>query len=224
MPAMDNNFVGLGAIDFRYLLLDLYKQVGINENELVVLLMTDHLLRQGNDLVTADLLSLKMNLKVKEIDAILAGLVKRDLLSYEQKKDKLRTSVEPLKRKLYKLFQLQMAKNNQNLLSADRAEILSRLYSYFEQRLNRTLSPIENQTLSKWLDDAYGEEDIKAALENALAANKRNFKAVDRALRTSRRRDDIDQEGVSAVNDSWDADIARTIEIAKTKWVNDDGE
>ena len=221
---MDNNFAGLGAIDFRYLLLDLYKQVGLSENELAVLLMTDHLLRQGNDLVTADLLSLKMTLKVKEIDGILAGLVKRELLSYEQSKDKLRTSVEPLKKKLYKLFQLQMAKNNQNLLSADRAEILSRLYGYFERRLSRTLSPLENQTLSKWLDDAYSEEDIKAALENALAAGKRNFKAVDRALRTSRRRDDFEQEGYSGVNDSWDADIARTIEIAKTKWVKDDGE
>ncbi|MCR5491540.1 MAG: DnaD domain protein [Bacilli bacterium] len=221
---MDSNFTGLEAIDFRYLLLDLYKQVGLSENELAVLLMTDHLLRQGNDLVTADLLSLKMNLKVKEIDAILAQLVKRELLSYETTKDKLRTSVEPLKKKLYKLFQLQMAKNNQNLLSADRAEILSRLYSYFEQRLNRTLSPIENQTMSKWLDDAYSEEDIKTALETAIATNKKNFKAIDRALRTSRRRDDIALEGVSGVSDSWNADIERTIEIAKTKWVNNDGE
>ena len=88
----------LQAIDFRYLLLDLYKQARLSENELAVVLMVDHLTRQGNDLVTADLLSLKMNLKVKELDEILAGLVKRGLIAYESKGERLFTSLEPLKK------------------------------------------------------------------------------------------------------------------------------
>lgn len=214
----------LQAIDFRYLLLDLYKQARLSENELAVVLMVDHLTRQGNDLVTADLLSLKMNLKVKELDEILAGLVKRGLIAYESKGERLFTSLEPLKKELYRLFQAQLAKNNQNLMSADRAEILSRLYAYFEKRLNRTLSPLENETLSSWLNDAYTEEDIKDALERALASNKRNFKQVDKMLRTARRRDDLALEGVSGVDDNWNADIERTIAIAKTRWVDDEEE
>jgi hypothetical protein len=54
------------AVDFRYILLDDYKKLGISEEELSVIMMVDHLLRRGNDLVTADLLSLKMNYKTAD--------------------------------------------------------------------------------------------------------------------------------------------------------------
>ena len=54
------------AVDFHYLLLEQYKKLGISESDLIVLLMVDHLILQGNDLVTADLLSLKMNYKTKD--------------------------------------------------------------------------------------------------------------------------------------------------------------
>ena len=219
-----NDSTPLAAIDLRYLLLDLYKEANLNENELAVILMIDHLTRAGNDLVTADVLSLKMTLKVKELDAILSGLVKKNLVEYVTKNGKLFTSLEPLKKLLYQLFQAKLAKNNQILLSADRAETLSRLYAYFEKRLNRTLSPLENETLSSWLNDAYTEEDIKDALERAIAASKRNFKTIDKMLRTARRRDDIALEGISAVDERWNADIEHTIAIAKTRWVDDEDE
>ena len=84
------------------------------------------------------------------------------------------------------------------------------------------MSPLENETLSSWLNDAYTEEDIKDALERALATNKRSFKSVDKMLRTARRRDDLALEGVSGVDDNWNADIERTIAIAKTRWVDDE--
>ena len=41
-------------------------------------------------------------------------------------------------------------------------------------------------------------------------------------LRTARRRDDLALEGVSGVDDNWNADIERTIAIAKTRWVDDE--
>lgn len=210
------------AIDFQYILLENYKKLGISEKQLSVILMTEHLTRQGNSLVTADLLSLKMNFKVKELDAILVELVKADFLAFEMVGSGLVTSLEPLKDKLYRLFQLDVAKEKQNLHDAERSGLLTELYAYFEKRLHRTLSPIEQDTLSTWLDDAYDQEDIKSALEEAIASGKRSFKSIDRLLRTSRRREDIDKEGYSGVDDNWDKDIEKTIEIAKTKWVNDD--
>lgn len=210
------------AIDFQYILLENYKKLGITEKQLSVILMIEHLTRQGNSLVTADLLSLKMNFKVSELDATLVELVKRDFLAYEMVGSDLVTSLEPLRDKLYRLFQLDVAREKQNLQNAERSSLLSGLYSYFEKRLNRTLSPIEQDTLSTWLDDAYSETDIKSALEEAIASGKRTFKSIDRLLRTSRKRDDIGKEGYTTVNDNWDKDIEKTIEIAKTKWVNDD--
>ena len=56
------------AIDYRYLLIEYYKKLRLSENELCVLLMIDQLLQQKNTLITPDLLSLKMNLDVREIE------------------------------------------------------------------------------------------------------------------------------------------------------------
>ncbi len=219
---MPNPQVTMDAIDFRYILLDTYKKLGINENELAVILMLDHLIRGNNQFITADLLSLKMTLKTKDIDSILASLLKKEYIAYDLTKEGMRTSIEPLKKKLYEQFQHELAKNQANLVSADRAEALNRLFAYFEKRLNRTLSPLENDLISSWLDDGYREEDITSALEDTLASNHRSMKYVDKMLRTARRREDIEKEGYSGINDVWDKDIEKTIEIAKTKWIEDD--
>jgi len=209
-------------IDFRHLLLDAYKTMGLSEAELATILMVDHLTRLGNGLITADLLALKMSMKSREIDAVLASLVTKDLLAYETVNGSLRTSLEPLKKKLYKQFQAKMEKDKANLISSDRAETLSRLNAYYEKRLNRTLSPLEMDSLSNWLDDAYSEKDIRDALEEAIAKNKKSFKSIDKILRLGRSRSDIDKEGYSGINDTWNEDIERTIEIAKTKWVDNE--
>ena len=218
MPVLPN----MDAVDFRYILLDQYKKLGINENQLAVLLMLDHLLRQGNAMITAEMLSLKMNLKTKELDAILVELLQKEFIAYDNSGGTMRTSIEPLKKVLYKRFQLSLAKDRQRLLSADWADILNRLYAYYEKRLNRTLSPLETDMINTWLDDSFDEDAIKSALEKAIADGRRNIKSIDKRLRASRRRDDIEKEGFSAVNENYSADIEHTLEIAKVRWA--DGE
>lgn len=210
------------GVDFSYILLDNYRNFGMNETELSVVFMIDHLLRQGNDLITSDLLCLKMTLPSHEIDKILSSLVKEGYLAYETTPKGMTTSLSPLRAKLYKAFERSLAKDRQNLLSEQRAGALSRLYTQFEKRLNRVLSPIENQQIGQWLDASYNEEDILNALEEALLQKKRSFKSIDKIIRSGRVREDIAREGMSAVSDNWDADIERTIEIAKAKWVDDE--
>lgn len=212
------------ALDFRFLLLDSYKKLGLSEEDVMVCLMIDHLLKQGNRLVTADLLALKMNRKAKEIDATMVGLVKRNYLEYEVTGGEMRTSLKPLETKLYAEFEKALTQNRQNLNAAERNAELSELYAYFEKRLARALSPIEKEFIANWLDDAYGVKTIKDALEDALAAGKKTIKSIDKILRSNRAREDISKEGYTGVSSRWSADIERTIEIAKTKWVKDDDE
>ena len=50
------------GIDFPYLLLEYYKKLGLSEKEVAVLFMINHLNNQKNDVVTPDMLSMKMNL------------------------------------------------------------------------------------------------------------------------------------------------------------------
>lgn len=210
------------GVDFLYLLIDNYRYFGISEKELAVLLVVDHLLRKGNTLVTSDLLSLKMNLKSSEIDKILSDLVRNEYLAYETVGKSMVTSLRPLKQKLYKAMERSLAKDRQNLLSEQRASALSRLYEYFERRLNRVLSPLENDLIGNWLDAGYEENEIRNALEDALSQRKRSLKSVDKILRSGRIRSDVAAEGYSGVNDDWDQDIQHTLEIAKAKWVDDE--
>ena len=214
--------VSMDAVDFRYLLLENYKRLGISEEKVLTLLMVDHLLRGGNYFVTSDLLSLKMNYKPSQCDALLASLMKDGYLSYETMEGKMRTSLDPLKKKLYAQFQSDISRAKASLNSAEKTEKLSRLYAYFEKRLNRTLSPLENDMIDTWLNDAYGEEAIEDALENALFKGKKTMKAVDKELRTRRGSEDIAKEGYTGVSDYWDKDIERTIELAKQKWKEDE--
>lgn len=214
--------VSMDAVDFRYLLLENYKRLNIPEEKVVTLLMVDHLLRGGNYFITGDLLSLKMNLKTSKCDELLASLMKEGYLSYETIEGKMRTSLEPLKKKLYSLFQADISRAKASLNSAEKSERLARLYAYFEKRLNRTLSPLESDMIDTWLNDAYSEEAIKDALENAIAKGKKAIKSVDKELRTRRVADDIAKEGYTGVSDYWDKDIERTIELAKQKWKDDE--
>ncbi|MBQ2493799.1 MAG: DnaD domain protein [Bacilli bacterium] len=207
------------SVDFRYLLLEYYKKLGLTENEVLVLLMVNHLLNQKNDWITADMLSLKTNLKTKELDRILSDLVKRGFLEYVL--ESARVSLEPISKTLWQLFALDVAKNNQNRLSAERAELLSEIYSYYEKKLGRTLSPFDKDQINQWLDDGYRVEQIRHALDDALAEGRKTMKSVGKRLRLARAGEDIDREGYTLVGDNWDQDIAKTMEIVKTKWVDD---
>ena len=108
------------AIDFHYVLLDHYKALGIKEDELAVILLIDHLLKQGNDLVTADLLSLKMNLKTKELDSLMVDLVKKGILEYDTSGKTMRTSLKPLEARLVQEFEKDIARDKQRLLRSIR--------------------------------------------------------------------------------------------------------
>ncbi len=211
------------TIDFRHILLEHYKKLGIKEDELVVLLIVEHLTRMGNSLITADMVALKTNYKTSQIDKILVNLMNKGYLAYEMADKTMRTSLEPLKKKLYAQFQADLAKDRQNLLSAERAEILNRLYGYFEKRLNRTLAPLESELINSWIDDAYTEDDIKSSLEEGIAKNKRSMKSIDKILRQGRRRSDIGKEGYSGVTDTWNKDIDETIELAKALFHDEEG-
>ncbi|MCQ2741827.1 MAG: DnaD domain protein [Bacilli bacterium] len=214
----------LENVDFRYILLDDYKKLKISEEELSVIMMVDHLLRQDNDLVTADLLALKMNYKTAQIDKILVSLLKKGFIEYEELAiGGMRTSLEPLKNKLREQFAADLAKDRANLQSAERNQNLNTLYAIFEKRRNRTLSPIEMDLISTWLDDGYTTTQIKDALEDCLAANKKSLKSVDKVLRSNRAREDVRKAGVTGVTDEdWNKNIEETIALAKIRWVDDD--
>lgn len=211
-----------GAVSFRYMLLEHYKKMGFTENELALLLMIDHLLEQGNTLITTDALALKMTMDPKEIDTILTSLLKRNIVSFETKDDKFVTTLTPLYEKLGKAFAKSMAYENEKEANEARDMRLANLYDFFEDRWSRTLSPLEKATVADWVDAGYTDKEIQDALRDGLREGKVNVRYVDRRLRAKRATSDIEKEGYTATSETWDKDIEESLRIGKQKWEDED--
>ena len=210
------------AIDFRFLLLENYKKLKISENELAIIFMIDHLVSQGNPFVTADLLSLKMSLDIKEIDALIADLLTRGFIEYATIGGKTVTSLNPLKEKLFREFQMSVSKEVEN--KKDREEVLSNIYSTFENELGRPLQAMEFSLIREWVDFGYSDEMIVNALKEALSQGKKSLRSVDKILLSWAKREDLETEGKTPIDDDWTKNLEETIRIAKTPWLDDDDE
>lgn len=210
------------AIDFRYLLLENYKKLKITENELVTILMIDHLISQGNPFVTADLLSLKMSLDVKDIDKILASLLRKKMLEYVTTGKKTATTLEPLKQKLYSEFQLYLRVEEEQSKKKKVNEELENIYATFQKLLGRSLSPVEISRIREWVSYGFSDEQITNALKDALSKGKKSLTAVDKILLSYQVRDDVSSEGISTISKDWNKNLEETIRIAKTPWLDDD--
>ena len=210
------------AIDFRFLLLENYKKLKISENELAIIFMIDHLVAQGNPFITADLLSLKMSLDIKEIDALLADLLTRGFVEYATLNGKTVTSLNPLKEKLFREFQMSVSKEVDN--KKDREEVLSNIYATFENELNRPLQAMEFSLIREWVDFGYSDEMIVNALKEALSQGKKSLRSVDKILLSWAKREDLESEGKTPIDDDWTKNLEETIRIAKTPWLDDDDE
>jgi DNA replication protein len=212
------------AIDFRFLLLENYKKLKINEKELVTLFMIDHFISLGNPFVTADLLSLKMSLDVKEIDKTLVSLLTRGFIEYIAQGKKTITTLNPLKAKLYREFQISLTKEDEVKASKEVETELNNIFQEFSKMLGRSLAPVEISKIREWVSYGYSDELIINALKEALNKGKKSLRSVDKILLIWSSRDDRENEGVSLKSEEWNKSLEETIRIAKTPWIdkNDD--
>lgn len=208
------------ALDFRYLLLEYYRKLKLNENELATVLMIDHLLDQKNSLITPDLLSMRMSLSTKELDKIFVNLIEKGYLIFDTGK-KIKVSLKPLKKKLYDVFEKALEKERETKLSEEKTKALQNIYQVFEKELARPLSPLEFSLIGEWVDYGFKDETIIEALRVALSKGKKTLKSVDKILLQWQARDDIEKTSRTTIKNNWEDDIEKTMEIIKAKWIDD---
>ena len=209
------------AIDFRFLLLENYKKLQIREDELAVIFMIDHLIGQGNPFINADLLSLKMTLDHRSIDNVLANLLTRGFIEYVSQGNKTVTSLNPLKEKLFREFQMASTFEQESKASQKVNDMLTNIYGEYERLLERPLSQVEFSKIREWISYGYSDQLIIDALKEALSKGKKSLKSVDKILLSWAEREDIEKEGHTSLNDNWDKNLEETIRIAKTPWLDD---
>ena len=210
------------ALDFRYLIIENYKKLKINEKELATILVMDQLINEGNRFVTVDLLSLKMTLDTKEIDEIFAKLLTKGFIVYKTVGKKTVTSLDPLKERLYHDFQITLSNETDEAKREETENCLSNIYEQYEKLLNRPLSPVETSKIREWVSYGYEDNMIVDALKVALNHGKKSLRSVDKILLAWSQRDDLQSEGHTPLSEEWDKNLEETIRIAKIPWVKKD--
>ena len=201
-------------IDWKTLLIENYKQLGLNENEVSIILIIDCIKKTGKYLVSPDLIALKSTLSLKEIDDINSTLIAKKMICLDDGQFGLETSLRPLIEKLHYIFVEEMADD-------DRYADKDRIFDKLEKTVGRPLSKYEMDTVKAWLTDGETYDTISGAVEIAMFANRRNINYIDQILVEYRMKRDADREGISVVsNNKWSQNISATIELAKLDWVN----
>ena len=201
-------------IDWKSLLIENYKQMGLNENEVSIILIIDCIKKTGKNLVSPDLIALKSTLPMKDIDSINSDLMSKKIIALEDGLYGLETSLRPLIEKLHQIFIEEMVDDEKY---ADKDRIFARL----ENTLGRPLSKYEMDTVKEWLNEGETYDSISGAIEIALFANRKNINYMDQILAEYRMKRDMDTEGISvASNNKWSQNLSATIELAKLDWVN----
>ncbi|HLU23728.1 MAG TPA: DnaD domain-containing protein [Bacillaceae bacterium] len=184
---MDNKMIVAwmesGMMQIPILLMEKYRQIGLDEKELIVLLQVISFIEKGNHFPTPEELSERMTITSKECSLILRRLIQLQLLKIEKdNSEEVRSekySVAPLWTKLAdELMSEQKQKDLQTVLDEGQD-----IYTMFEQEFGRPLSPMECESLAMWLDeDKQDPVIIKAALRESVLSGKVNFRYIDRIL------------------------------------------
>ncbi|MFD6441097.1 DnaD domain-containing protein [Peribacillus sp. NPDC060186] len=171
-----------GTITIPSFLLTNYKTMGLNEQEMVLLLQLQSFIDKGNHFPAPSQLSERMTLQESECLFLIQRLVQRGfvemLVESNQEIGQEKYSLAPLYEKMMDCF----LKSLKQAESAEVQKAGESLYTIFEQEFGRPLSPFECETLAMWMEDDHQPEIIKSALREAVISGKLNFRYIDRIL------------------------------------------
>ncbi|MGM8211590.1 DnaD domain-containing protein [Virgibacillus sp. W0430] len=155
-----------------------YTSIGLNEQDMMIILQLHCFLQRGVQFPTPAELAGHLTINEKECANILRTLIQRNVLEIQQTKNEQNQiseaySLNPLWKRLF---------TTDNSEQKDLHE--GSLFILFEQEFGRPLSPFEIETVNVWLDeDNIAPALIKAGLRESVLMGKLNFKYIDRILR-----------------------------------------
>lgn len=217
---MDKNQSLLKNLDWKALLLENYRDLMLTENQVMLILMCDLCINNGETLVTPDALSLKMTLDFKEIDKLYAALLKKGFISIvDDATGHQVTSLDGLKSILLEAFLTNFAKKKE----ADKPDsVQNSLFATFENRFGRPLTYIELETIQTWLDEGNTPEKIIQALDEAMSKRIENIRYIDKILLERRQAEEFSKEGATTISKNWRNNLEETQKIIGLNWVDKD--
>ena len=183
-------FSNANALNFNYILLEFYKYLNLTEDEVMVILMINHLLSQGNELISSEILSLKMNMSNDEIDNVLSKLFTKGYIEFITKDDKLYTSIDKIKSILVKCFEKSVFTDEELKENEELDQIRKEVFSIFQKEFNRSLTPIEINKIEMWITDGVKKEIIFDSLKDARNRRHLSINYIDKIIIERIRKED----------------------------------
>ena len=183
-------FSNANALNFNYILLEFYKYLNLTEDEVMVILMINHLLSQGNELINSEILSLKMNMSNDEIDNVLSKLFTKGYIEFITKDDKLYTSIDKIKSILVKCFEKSVFTDEELKENEELDQIRKEVFSIFQKEFNRSLTPIEINKIEMWITDGVKKEIIFDSLKDACNRRHLSINYIDKIILERIRKED----------------------------------
>lgn len=181
---MDKFQLKTRPVVIRRELLDHYSELGLDEQDLIILIKLIYASETSNKQPSIELLQKGSNMQPREVTAVIQNLIQRELLELNVNKDEEGRFTEYMNLDpFYEKLSLILKKQNLNNQEQDSKEQFKQLFQLMEQSFGRPLSPYEIETLNQWIDvDQHDLSVIQAALDEALSQNKLSFKYIDRIL------------------------------------------
>lgn len=191
------------------LLLKNYKKLNINDSELVILIFLINSYEYNPKVVADD-----MDIKLPVLLEMISGLESKGILKIELKNiNGINTEVCNLDNLYEKLSLLVIKKED---TSVDKS-----IYDVFETELGRTLSPIEYELVSDWLNDNT-EEILKLALKEATYNGVSNFRYIDRIIHEWKKKGIKTREDVIKNNEEFRKNKSeKKQELFDYDWLNE---
>lgn len=216
------------------LLLMHYRDLGLSNNELVLILQLKSYMDKGIPFPNTDIIAKNMHLSEENIFRAIYQLTKKKVLSIETTEDENGLTQDAYSLNL--LWEKLIVHLNQ-MRTTEEIEVEEKttknLYQIFEQEFGRPLSPIEMETLVMWVEeDKYSHELIQMALREAVLSQVYNFKYIDRILlnwekKNIQTKDQVEKESKkyrdeSSKNSFQNNDTKRTSDpVPMINWLKD---
>lgn len=148
-----------------------YKKIGINEKELVLLIL---LINNISNTFNAKKIGEDLGWNVRDVLEVISSLSDKDLIKLEVNKTNHNEyiSLDNLYNKLSFVVINDNKKNDND----------TNLYSVFEKEFGRTLSPMEYEIINAWVENDFSEELILLALKEATYNGVSNLRYIDKIL------------------------------------------
>lgn len=181
-------------ISFKQQLLDKYYLMNLNEEECIVLLRLYDYSQCNDNFLNIDALCKKTSLAKDALSNVIANLVKKGYMSLNMTENDNNYLEEFSLEDAFRELSYVIEDGDRRFIENTNKEKIRFVITLFESKLNKSISPMEKEMISKWYYEyEYSHESIVEAINSFIGSRSLSVTNVNRKL-FSLSKDEITEE------------------------------